>query len=236
MLQVANRKIENQEEEDRFQSKKYVQDIETRAIYPNVSIAKKLLDFFFSFFLLIFVFSWLFPLIALAIKIGSRGPVLFIQNRIGLNGEVFKCFKFRTMVVDDGRYMYTPVSKGDTRITKVGAFLRRSNLDELPQFINVLLGDMSIVGPRPHAVAFHQTYSSFIEYIDARHLVKPGITGLAQIKGYRGDVKDFEENKKRTVTRIKLDIQYIKMWSFMLDLDIINKTILQMFGRKTNAH
>lgn len=236
MQQIANRKIENYEERDRFQSKKYLRDLETRAIYPNVSIAKKLLDFFFSFFLLIFVFSWLFPLLALIIKIDSRGPVFFIQNRIGLRGETFRCFKFRTMVVDDGRYMYTPISKGDARITKVGAFLRRSNLDELPQFINVLLGDMSIVGPRPHAVAFHQTYSSFIRYIDTRHLVKPGITGLAQVKGYRGDVENFEENKARTITRVKLDIQYIKMWSVKLDIGIIYKTVLQMFGRKTNGY
>ena len=235
MQQVANRKIEHYINGDRLQSKEYLRDIETRAIYLNVSIVKKSLDFFFSLFLLVFVFSWLFPLIALIIKIDSNGPVFFIQNRIGLNGEIFRCFKFRTMVLDNGRYMYTPVSKGDTRITRVGAFLRKTNLDELPQFINVLLGDMSIVGPRPHAVAFHQTYSSFIEYIDTRHLVKPGITGLAQVKGYRGDVPNFEENKTRTVTRIKYDIYYIKMWSLKLDMFIVYKTILQMLGRKTNA-
>lgn len=140
------------------------------------------------------------------------------------------------MRVDDGRYMYTPIAKGNQSITKIGAFLRKTNLDEMPQFINVLLGDMSIVGPRPHAIPFHQTYASFIDFIDFRHLVKPGITGLAQIKGYRGDVTDFEENKMRTIIRIKYDVQYIRIWSFKLDMIIVWKTALQMLGGKTNGH
>jgi putative colanic acid biosynthesis UDP-glucose lipid carrier transferase len=131
---------------------------------------------------------------------------------------------------------YTPTSVSDQRITKLGHFLRKTNLDELPQFINVLKGEMSIVGPRPHALSFHRTYASYIDFIDKRLLVKPGITGLAQIKGYRGDVKDPEENKFRTKTRIYFDVTYIKKWSFRMDLWIIHTTFLQMVLSKTNGH
>jgi putative colanic acid biosynthesis UDP-glucose lipid carrier transferase len=138
--------------------------------------------------------------------------------------------------MENVKYMYTPTTKGDTRITAIGAFLRKSNLDELPQFLNVLRGDMSVVGPRPHAVAFHHTYASFVEFIDDRLLVKPGITGLAQIRGYRGDVKDFDENKFRTRKRIIYDILYIKMWSFRTDLWIIYTTFRQMLIKQTNGH
>ena len=134
------------------------------------------------------------------------------------------------------KYMYTPTSSEDNRITFMGRFLRKTNLDELPQFLNVLKGDMSVVGPRPHAVAFHHTYASFIDFINDRLLVKPGITGLAQIRGYRGDVKDFEENKFRTKKRITLDILYIKLWSFKTDIWIVYTTFMQMIFRQTNAH
>lgn len=200
------------------------------------SKAKRFFDVVFSLLVITFVFSWLYPIIALLVKLSSKGPVLFIQKRIGQNGVVFNCLKFRTMRNSTQNLRYTPTSYEDPRITSIGRFLRKTNLDELPQFINVFLGSMSIVGPRPHAIAFHNTYSTFIKGIDKRHMVKPGITGLAQVNGFRGDVEDHEENKKRTIKRIEFDIEYIKNWSFKSDLLIVNKTCLQMILNQTNGH
>jgi putative colanic acid biosynthesis UDP-glucose lipid carrier transferase len=211
-------------------------ELELKAFEINISFGKRFFDILFSLMVIILVFPWLFPIIGLLIKLNSRGPILFIQDRVGLNGKHFKCFKFRTMRVERVKYMYTPTSKKDDRITGIGRLLRSSNLDELPQFLNVLMGDMSIVGPRPHAVAFHHTYASFIDFIDDRLLVKPGITGLAQIRGFRGDVKDFDENKLRTRKRVTFDILYIKLWSFKMDMWIVYTTFAQMVFRKTNAH
>jgi putative colanic acid biosynthesis UDP-glucose lipid carrier transferase len=131
---------------------------------------------------------------------------------------------------------YTPTISDDPRITKVGKFLRKSNLDELPQLINVIQGNMSIVGPRPHAIAFHEKYAQFVTNIDKRLMVKPGITGLAQIRGFRGDVSDENENRKRTCKRIAYDIIYIKNWTLKLDIFIIITTAKQMIFRKTNGH
>lgn len=198
----------------------------------NSNVWKRAFDVCFSFFVIVFVFSWMFPLIALLIKLTSKGPVLFIQERVGLNGKTFHCYKFRTMKSVPVTYMYTPTDRKDTRVTFIGKLLRKTNLDEAPQFLNVLKGDMSIVGPRPHAVAFHNIYASFINDIDRRLLIKPGITGLAQIKGYRGDVKNFEENKFRTKKRIAFDILYIKVWSFETDIWIVYTTFVQMLRRK----
>lgn len=213
-----------------------LRDLTYNAYGINYSFLKRTFDIFFSFAVILFAFSWLFPLIALLIKLNSRGPVFFVQDRVGLNGRLFKCYKFRTMKTADVKYMYTPTTSGDCRVTSFGRILRRTNLDELPQFFNVFKGDMSIVGPRPHPIAFHKTYASFIENIDVRLLVKPGITGMAQIRGYRGDVEDFEENKFRTKKRIAFDILYIKLWSFKTDMWIVYTTIVQMLGRKTNGH
>ncbi|MBS1640652.1 MAG: sugar transferase [Bacteroidetes bacterium] len=211
-------------------------DLKYKAFGINHSFFKRIFDIAFSLAIIVCVFSWLFPIIALLIKLNSRGSVLFIQDRVGLNEQLFKCYKFRTMRIADVKYMYTPTTSGDNRITTIGKFLRKTNLDELPQFLNVLKGDMSIVGPRPHAIAFHKTYASFIENIDVRLLVKPGITGMAQIRGYRGDVEDFEENKFRTRKRIAFDILYIKLWSFKTDLWIVYITVVQMLGMRTKGH
>jgi putative colanic acid biosynthesis UDP-glucose lipid carrier transferase len=219
-----------------FESDFYINSLEFKAYISNSSISKRVFDVLFSGCLTIAIFSWLFPLFALIIKLTSKGPVFFLQDRIGTNGEIFKCFKFRTMKVANVKYMYTPTTHKDSRVTKFGRFLRKTNLDELPQFLNVLKGDMSIVGPRPHPIAFHKTYATFADNINLRLLVKPGITGLAQIKGFRGDVEDFEENKKRTKSRINYDIHYIKLWSAKLDLWIVYTTFTQMIGRKTNGH
>jgi len=202
----------------------------------NSSKTKRFFDFVISLIFLVLFFSWLYLIIAVLIKLNSKGPVLFKQNRIGLNGVLFLCYKFRTMHTDKIIPRYTPTTPDDPRITSVGKFLRKSNLDELPQLINVLLGNMTIVGPRPHAVAFHERYSKFIPNIDKRLMVKPGITGLAQIRGFRGDVLDEQENKIKTLKRITYDIIYIRKWSIALDIYILIVTAKQMLFRRTNGH
>ena len=200
------------------------------AEHINKNLLKRLFDILFSIILFCLVLVWLFPLIAIFIKLNSKGRIFFIQDRIGLNGNIFKCYKFRTLPEKDINEEEKFVSSENIPVTGIGKFLRKLNLDELPQFINVLKGDMSIVGPRPHAIAYHNKYAEYIEQIDLRLLVKPGITGLAQIKGYRGDVEDEELNKLKTIKRIELDIEYINQWSFFNDLKIILLTFLQMAG------
>lgn len=192
----------------------------------NHSIIKRVFDVCFSVCFLLFIFSWLYPIIAIIIKLESKGYALFVQERIGLNGKIFKCYKFRTLftnktslAADSLPLSYT------TPATKVGVFLRKYNLDELPQFINVLKGDLSIVGPRPHAIPFHNQYKIYVENIEQRLLIKPGITGLAQVSGLRGDVENEEENKIQIQKRVEKDIEYINTWSFGLDMKIIKKTI-----------
>ena len=174
---------------------------------------------FYSLFFLLFIFSWLYPLITVAIKLESVGLALFDQERIGINGKTFKCFKFRTLKNNQVSTNQESLTMGyNAPVTKVGAFLSDKNLDELPQFINVLLGSMSIVGPRPHAIPFHNIYSEFIPNIYDRLLVKPGIIGLAQIKGLRGDLEDKEQNKINIHKRVDYDIEYITNWTFKTDL------------------
>lgn len=206
-----------------------------RSKVVKYSLGKRFFDVAFAIFVILFVFSWLFPIIALLIKLTSHGPIFFVQKRVGLNGNIFNCYKFRTMRVSSVKDMYTPTDGKDPRVTVIGHFLRDSSLDELPQFFNVLKGEMSIVGPRPHPCAFHKTYASFIDSIDDRLMVKPGITGLAQIRGYRGDVKDFRENMSRTKKRVALDVLYIKVWSFKTDIWIVYTTFLQVIGFKQYA-
>lgn len=189
---------------------------------------KILLDIIFTLFLFLFVFVWLFPIIALAIKIDSKGPIFFIQERWGKDGKVFKCYKFRTMVhnaqttLPNGRFNQT--TKNDSRITKVGLFLRKTNFDELPQFINVIIGDMSVIGPRPHAVQHSIESKEQIENYLVRHLIKPGITGWAQVNGYRGETSDIFLMKKR----VEFDIWYIENWTPWLDLKILLMTFYSM--------
>ncbi|MFN3874109.1 MAG: undecaprenyl-phosphate glucose phosphotransferase [Ignavibacterium sp.] len=196
---------------------------------------KRSFDIVFSLFVIIFIFSWLFPLIALLIKLNSKGPVFYLQERVGVRDQKFRCYKFRTMRTDMQKVEFRPVTVDDPRVTPIGKFLRKSNIDELPQFFNVLKGEMSVVGPRPHPIPFHNKYSEYFEAIKLRHNVKPGITGWAQVHGYRGDVPDEEENRKRTLQRIKYDLWYIENWSFKLDLQIIMMTVWQMITGKTNA-
>lgn len=198
-------------------------------------IAKRILDIIIAFCSLVLIASWLFPVIALLQKIFSPGPVFYTQERVGKNNKNFRCYKFRSMHVTRNSNTFQPVVGNDQRITKFGRFLRKSNLDELPQIFNVLKGEMSIVGPRPHAVNYNQVYEEFVEELRLRNLVKPGITGWAQVNGLRGDVPDQLENRKRIKKRIEFDIWYIENWSFFLDFQIIFMTFWHMLSGKTKG-
>jgi putative colanic acid biosysnthesis UDP-glucose lipid carrier transferase len=185
-------------------------------------ISKRILDIFVSLTFIILVLSWLIPLTALLIKLDSRGPIFFKQKRVGRGGRSFYCYKFRTMVMNNDADK-KQATEDDQRITKVGKYLRKSNLDEFPQFFNVLIGDMSIVGPRPHMHADCGSFSAIIPGYKFRNLVKPGITGMAQVKGYHG----------RVITtvcifrRYQWDAYYIRNASLFLDLRIIFRTAAQ---------
>ena len=170
-------------------------------------------------------------IIALLIKMDSSGPVFFKQKRYGLSGKAINVWKFRSMTVADNGPVVKQATKGDARITKLGGILRKTSLDELPQFINVLQGQMSIVGPRPHAVAHNEQYRALVDFYMMRHKVKPGITGWAQINGWRGETDTLEKMEKR----VEFDLQYIRDWSVLLDLKIIFLTLFKGFVNK-NAY
>lgn len=189
---------------------------------------KRLLDLAITIFSMVFIMSWLYPIVAILIKLSSKGPVIFKQKRHGLNNKPFYCYKFRTMVMNDHADT-KQATVNDDRVTKVGRFLRATSLDETPQIFNVLIGDMSIVGPRPHAIPMNWEFSKTIDNFMLRHRVKPGITGLAQCKGYRGEIKCFHD----IYSRFKLDIFYVKKWCLILDLKIILATISSLIkGQK----
>jgi putative colanic acid biosynthesis UDP-glucose lipid carrier transferase len=185
---------------------------------------KRLFDLTFSLFVIVFLLSWLYPLLALIIKLNSKGPVLFKQYRSGRNNKPFLCYKFRSMKVND-KADHLQATKDDDRITSVGRILRKTSLDELPQFFNVLLGSMSVVGPRPHMLKHTEQYRSAIDKYMVRHYLKPGITGWAQTNGFRGETKDLEQMQKRVLA----DIWYLENWSLFLDLKIIKSTVTQIF-------
>ncbi len=185
-------------------------------------IAKRVIDIIFSLIVCIGILSWMIPLFAILIKLSSKGPVFFVQKRVGLGGKSFYCLKFRTMVVN-AEADTLQSDETDTRITRIGSFLRNSNLDEFPQFINVLLGDMSIVGPRPHMHSDANFFNNVIPNYKSRYFVKPGITGLAQVKGYRGAIKTYED----IFHRYQFDAFYIRNVNLGLDLRIIRNTALQ---------
>lgn len=192
---------------------------------------KRLFDFIFSLLVTIFILSWMIPLIGLLIKLESKGPVFFIQERNGLNNKVFKCLKFRSMTPNDYSDIKQAV-KNDPRVTRIGAFLRNTSLDEMPQFLNVLVGDMSIVGPRPHTVPMNKIFKRQIAKYNSRHKIKPGITGLAQVRGFRGEIG----NAHQIQSRFKLDYFYINNWSIWLDLKICIKTIHELIWNRENAY
>lgn len=193
-------------------------------------VLKRFFDIVFSFLAIIFILSWMIPLVTLLIKLESRGPVFFVQARTGYFNSHFPCIKFRSMQVNE-ESDEQQASKSDYRITRIGAFLRRTNIDEFPQFINVFLGQMSIVGPRPHMLKHTREYSKIINEFMIRHSVKPGITGWAQVNGHRGPTETVEKMR----IRVEHDIWYIKNWSFLLDLKCIFMTVLNFIKGEENA-
>jgi putative colanic acid biosynthesis UDP-glucose lipid carrier transferase len=185
---------------------------------------KRSFDIVFSFLVIILILSWLVPIIGIIIKLSSKGPVFFIQKREGYKGKIFECLKFRTMVLNSMSDIKM-ADDNDDRLTKFGKFLRLSTLDEMPQFINVFFGDMSVVGPRPHPTNLNKEYRSKVINFEKRHRYKPGITGLAQSFGHSGFISSLHDMNDR----VKMDIFYFKNWSISLDLKIIIKTILILF-------
>jgi len=197
---------------------------------PLNRLVKKLFDILFSLLVILCIFPWLFPILAIAVKLSSPGPVFFKQRRSGEDNLGFSCYKFRTMTVNS-QSDKKQATKNDARITKVGAFLRKTNLDEMPQFFNVLFGSMSVVGPRPHMLAHTKEYSELIDNYLVRHYAKPGITGWAQVNGYRGETKEVKDMEGR----VNYDIFYVENWSLFLDIKIIFRTVFNMIRGEKNA-
>lgn len=199
--------------------------------FASNRLLKKAFDICFSSLVILLVFPWLFPVIMLIIKLESPGPIFFKQERSGRDNRSFMCIKFRSMYVN-GLAHNKQAEKGDSRITKFGAFIRKTSIDELPQFFNVFLGDMSVVGPRPHMVNLAKEYSDLINNYLVRQYAKPGITGWAQVNGFRGETKVLSDMENR----VEYDIWYIENWSFLLDMKIIVKTIINIFKGEENAY
>lgn len=191
---------------------------------PYNTLLKRSFDILFSLFIMLSVFSWLFPILAIVIKLTSKGPVFFKQKRTGLGNREFNCWKFRSMTVNEDSDKIQ-ATKEDKRITKVGHFIRKTSLDEFPQFINVFSGEMSVVGPRPHMLKHTEEYSQLIGNFMNRHAIKPGITGLAQVKGYRGEI----DESSLLTNRVRLDRFYVNNWSLYLDLKIVFFTMFGIF-------
>lgn len=200
--------------------KEPLQSLSNRAI-------KRVFDIVFSLGIVVFIFSWLFPIIAIIIKSTSKGPVFFSQLRTGKDGSSFKCLKFRSMTVNSDSDA-KQATRDDKRITKFGAIMRKTSIDELPQILNVLMNHMSLVGPRPHMLKHTEEYRVLVDKFMVRHFAKPGVTGWAQINGYRGETKFVRD----MANRAEADIWYIENWSFILDLKIIFMTAWSMFFKQ----
>lgn len=216
-------------------SMSHVGDVQTISVFCNPmkgshGFIKRAEDLFLASTILTLI-SIPLVAIALAVKLTSKGPVIFKQDRYGLGGKKIRVWKFRSMTVTENADVVTQAKKGDARITPVGAFLRRTSLDELPQFFNVLQGRMSVVGPRPHAVSHNEQYRKEVDYYMLRHKVKPGITGWAQVNGWRGETDTLDKMEMR----IKYDIEYIRRWSLWMDFKIVLFTIFRSFNDK-NAY
>ena len=198
---------------------------------PFNSLVKRSFNIIFSLFVLLFLLSWLTPILAILIKTSSKGPVFFYQKRNGYNFNEFNCFKFRSMLINkEANTMQA--TRNDLRVTAIGKILRKYSIDELPQFYNVLIGDMSVVGPRPHMIKENEKYRSTIDKFMVRHYVRPGITGLAQTRGFRGEIETDED----IINRVKNDIYYIENWSFLLDIKIIFSTIFNAISGEKKAY
>lgn len=194
-------------------------------------VIKRVFDVVVSGFVMVFILSWLMPIVSLLIKLESKGPVFFKQLRSGRDNNSFQCLKFRSMFANDASNM-AQTTKDDTRITKVGAFLRRTSLDEFPQFLNVFMGDMSVVGPRPHMLYHTEHYSEQVDNYMARLFLKPGITGWAQINGYRGEIRNIELMKNR----VEYDIWYMENWNIFFDIKIMFRTLKNILKGEENAY
>jgi len=218
----------------RYEYYDYIPILSLRTIPLQESLSKflkRLFDILFSSTIIIFVLSWLTPILAIIIKLESNGPIFFKQSRNGFNYKEFDCYKFRSMTPNKSAHL-RQATKGDLRITKVGKFIRKTSIDELPQFFNVLFGDMSVVGPRPHMVSHTNMYAQRVDKFMVRHFVKPGITGLAQVSGFRGEI----ETDKDIINRVKFDIFYIENWSILLDLKIILQTFMNAIKGEEKAY
>ncbi|MBS1599282.1 MAG: sugar transferase [Bacteroidetes bacterium] len=220
MLGIAKEKLFIKEINIKKGSASFRNELTGRRFYLTY---KRAFDIIFSVSVVVFLLSWLVPLLAILIKLDSKGPVFFIQKRVGFLGKTFRCFKFRTMVVNPGCDHEQAVSN-DPRITRLGKFLRISSLDELPQFFNVLIGDMSIVGPRPHMHKDNDDFGKIVNNYRLRHYAKPGITGMAQVKGYRGPAKNFHS----IFHRYQWDAFYVRNANASLDFKIIRLTAIQV--------
>lgn len=192
---------------------------------------KRLFDIIVSLLVILLIMSWLTPIIGFLIKLESKGNMFFKQKRSGLNNNHFMCYKFRSMKKNDKADLIQ-MTKGDMRVTKMGKFIRKTSIDELPQFFNVLLGDMSVVGPRPHMISHTKMYADSVDRFMVRHFVKPGITGMAQVKGYRGEI----ETKRDIINRVKYDIFYLENWSILLDVKIVFLTAFNVFKGEEKAY
>lgn len=197
---------------------------------PTTKAFKRIFDIVFSSLVIIGLLSWLTPILAIIIRIESKGPTFFRQGRPGIDEKEFFCYKFRSMKIN--KTTETEASKNDPRVTRIGRFLRKTSIDEMPQFINVLMGDMSVVGPRPHLWSQNKAYGNRIKKYMVRHYVKPGITGLAQVRGFRGEIETDED----MINRIKYDVFYIENWSLLLDIKIIVQTVINIFEGEEKAY
>ena len=194
-------------------------------------VKKRILDVIVSLFVVIFILSWMIPIIGLLILIESRGPIFFKQKRTGKNNQPFNCLKFRSMRSNEDSDL-KQATKNDMRVTRIGSFIRKTSLDEFPQFINVLKGEMSLVGPRPHMVKHTNDYSQIVDKYMIRHFLKPGITGWAQINGFRGEITE----PKQIKLRVRNDIWYLENWTVWLDLRILFLTIYTISKGDKNAY
>ena len=199
--------------------------------YTANKIIKRTFDLLFSFLIIVGILSWLTPILAILIKLESKGPIFFKQKRNGLNYHEFECYKFRSMTINEIADI-EQVSKNDPRITKIGKFIRKTSIDELPQFFNVFLGEMSVVGPRPHMVSHTEMYAKKVDKFMVRHFIKPGITGLAQTNGYRGE----GETEIDIINRVKYDIYYIENWTLLLDIKIVFSTVFNTIKGEEKAY
>jgi len=197
---------------------------------PITKAFKRFFDVVFSLIIIFGLLSWLVPLLAILIKLESPGPIFFKQGRPGIDEKEFFCYKFRSMQIN--KTTEKEASKNDPRVTKIGRFMRKTSIDEMPQFLNVLMGDMSVVGPRPHLWSQNKAYGSKIKKYMVRHYVKPGITGLAQVRGFRGEIETDED----MINRIKYDVFYIENWSLILDIKIIVQTVINIFKGEDKAY